>query len=66
MAVNDSPAHFSNSPATSYMRDNIVVPTVTLGRTAAALAVEADSRIEDILPTGATVASLATPPSTAA
>lgn len=66
MAVNDSPAHFSLSPDTSYERDNIVVPTLTLGRTAAAVAVAADTRFEDVLPTTSTITGLPTPGSTAA
>jgi hypothetical protein len=56
----------SLSPDTSYLRSNIAVPTVTLGRSAAAVAVNADTRIEDSLPPDATVTALPTPASTGA
>jgi hypothetical protein len=56
----------SLSPDTSYLRSNIAVPTVTLGRSAAVVATNADTRIEDSLPPDATVTALPTPASVSA
>jgi len=58
----DNPENFSKSPSTSYLRNNIAVPANS-SRTAAAHATQADTDLEDILPSGATVASLPTPQS---
>lgn len=64
--LNDDPANFSLSPDTSYLRPNIAVPTVTLGRSAATVLSNADTRLEDVLPSGTTAANENTPNSTAA
>jgi hypothetical protein len=52
--LNDDPANFSLSPDTSYLRPNIAVPTVTLGRSGATVKANADTRLEDVLPSGTT------------
>ena len=61
VGLNDSPANFSKSPDTSYTRDNIAVPAKTLGRSAANVALRADTAFEDFLPAGTTTASVPTP-----
>lgn len=63
---NDNPSNFSYCPATSYLRDNIVAPTVTLARASTVLDTEADTALEDRLPSGATVTSEPTVLGTAA
>lgn len=63
--LNDDPANFSKSPDTSYLRTNIAVPTTTLGRSAATVLANADTALEDILPSGTTAANENTPASVA-
>lgn len=63
--LNDDPANYSQSPDTSYLRTNIAVPTVTLGRSAAAVLANADTALEDRLPSGVTASPANTPASVA-
>lgn len=64
--LNDDPTNSSHSPDASYLRPNIAVPTITYAKSAAQVALDADTVIEDKLPSGATVGSLPTPASVAA
>lgn len=64
--LNDDPANYSKSPDTSYLRPNIAVPTVTIARSAATVLANADTALEDILPSGVSASTANTPLSTAA
>lgn len=53
--------NYTHSPDTSYLRSNIAVPVKTLGRTVATVLTNADTRLEDVLPSDSTVTALLAP-----
>lgn len=53
--VNDTPLGLSFSPDVSYLRDNIAVPTKTIGRSVSVVATNARTEIESRLPTNLTL-----------